>query len=233
MNPPSVDARLLELLVRASSLELFQLNVAIDRMLADPRRIVQVRKDLHLGQTVRFMDWRDGQMRAGKVVVMKDTHLTIHEDGARTSWAVPYAAVEPPALCASKRGAAAEPPSVPRSKRNGFRCGGKVAFEDEYLNTVVGTIVRINQRTATIDPGDGTSWLVAFADLRHATLSTSDLAAVIAQDLPCACADLHVKRRPCWPRTTVDRPAVAAASVPCRWIRTSRRKTARARQRSS
>jgi hypothetical protein len=42
-----------------------------------------------------------------------------------------------------------------------------VAFEDKYLNTVVGTIVRINQRTATIDTGDGMSWRVGFALLRH------------------------------------------------------------------
>jgi hypothetical protein len=41
-----------------------------------------------------------------------------------------------------------------------------VAFEDKYLNTVVGTIVRINQRTATVDPGDGTTWRVAFGLLR-------------------------------------------------------------------
>ena len=41
------------------------------------------------------------------------------------------------------------------------------AFEDKYLQTVVGTIVRINSRTATIDPGDGTHWRVGFALLRH------------------------------------------------------------------
>jgi hypothetical protein len=56
---------------------------------------------------------------------------------------------------------------MPRATRNDFRCGEKVAFEDKYLTTVVGTIVRINQRTATIDPGDGTSWRVGFAHLRH------------------------------------------------------------------
>lgn len=166
MNPLGIDARLLELLARASSLELFQLNAAIERMLVDPRRIVQVRKDLHLGQAVRFMDWRDGQMRTGKVVAMKDTQLTIHEDGTRSSWAVPYAAVEPPAPGANKPASPPEPP-MPRATRNDFRCGEKVAFEDKYLNTVVGTIVRINQRTATIDPGDGRSWRVGFALLRH------------------------------------------------------------------
>ena len=166
MSAPGVDPRLLEALGRASSLELFQLNSVIERMLADPKRIVQIRKDLHLGQTVRFMDWRDGRMRTGKVLAMKDAQATIHEDGTRSSWAVPYAAIEPLAPTA-KPASTPEPPAPPRPSRNDFRCGEKVAFEDKYLNTVVGTIVRINQRTATIDPGDGTSWRVGFGLLRH------------------------------------------------------------------
>lgn len=166
MSTPGVDPRLLEVLGRATSLELFQLNSVIERMLADPKRIVQIRKDLHLGQTVRFMDWRDGQMRTGKVLAMKDTQATIHEEGTRSSWGVPYAAIEPPAPTA-KSVNAPEPPAPQKPSRNDFRCGEKVAFEDKYLNTVVGIIVRINQRTATIDPGDGTSWRVGFALLRH------------------------------------------------------------------
>lgn len=167
MIPPGIDPRMLEVLNQASNLQLFQLNAVIERMLADPRRILQVRKDLHMGQTVRFMDWRDGQMRTGKIIAMKDTQLTIHEDGTRSSWAVPYTAVEPPAPGAAKPAPAPEPPTAPRATRNDFRCGEKVAFEDKYLATVVGTIVCINQRTATIDPGDGTSWRVGFALLRH------------------------------------------------------------------
>ena len=31
-----------------------------------PRRLLQVRKDLHMGQTIRFMNWRDGQMRVAR-----------------------------------------------------------------------------------------------------------------------------------------------------------------------
>ena len=166
MNPQGLDARLLEVLNRASSLELFQLNAVIERMLADPKRIVQVRKDLHLGQTVSFMDWRDGQMRTGKVVALKETKLTIHENSTRTAWAVPYAAIQPPAPGTAQPAAPSEPPA-PRATRNDFRCGEKVAFEDKHLNTVVGTVVRINQRTATIDPGDGMTWRVGFSLLRH------------------------------------------------------------------
>jgi len=87
VSPSGIDPRMLEVLNQASNLQLFQLNAVIERMLADPRRILQVRKDLHMGQTVRFMDWRDGQMRTGKIIAMKDTQLTIHEDGTRSSWA--------------------------------------------------------------------------------------------------------------------------------------------------
>ena len=167
MNDPGIDPRLLDVLQHASNLQLFQLNSVIERMLADPRRILQVRKDLHMGQTVRFMDWRDGRMRTGKVIAMKDTQLIVHEEGTRSSWTVPYTAVEPPAPDAARPAAPAEPPPPPRASRNDFRCGEKVAFEDKHLNTVVGTIVRINQRTASIDPGDGTTWRVGFALLRH------------------------------------------------------------------
>jgi hypothetical protein len=163
-----IDSRLLQALQQASNLQLFQLNALIEQMLADPRRILAVRKELHLGQTVRFMDWRDGQMRTGKVIELKDRQLTIHEDGTRSSWSLPYAAVEPPSPTASRSPSKPEPaPPAPNATRNDFRCGEKVAFEDKYLNTVVGTIVRINQRTATIDTGDGTSWRVGFGLLRH------------------------------------------------------------------
>lgn len=167
MSDPGIDPRLLEVLQNASNLQLFQLNSVIERMLADPKRIVQVRKDLHMGQTVRFMDWRDGRMRAGRIIAMKDTQLTVHEDGTRSSWTVPYTAVEPPAPDATRPATQPEPPPAPRAGRNDFRCGEKVAFEDKHLNTVVGTIARINQRTATIDPGDGTTWRVGFSLLRH------------------------------------------------------------------
>ena len=112
------------------------------------------------------MDWRDGQMRTGKVVQLKDKRLTIHEDGTRSSWAVPYAAVEPPPHGAAKPFPPPEPPTMPRATRSDFRCGKEVVFEDNDLNTAVGTIVRINQRTASIDPGDGITWRVGFAWLR-------------------------------------------------------------------
>jgi len=169
MSEHGIDPRLLEVLNQASSLELFQLSTLIERLLADPRRIIAVRKDMHMGQTVRFLDWRDGSLREGKVVAMRDTQVTLQDLHERREWKLPYAAIEPPApnAAAARQAQAAPTPTAPRPTRKDFRCGEKVAFEDKYLQTVVGTIVRINERTASIDPGDGTKWRVGFALLRH------------------------------------------------------------------
>ena len=169
MSVSGIDPRVLDALQNASSLELFQLSTLIERLLADPRRIIAVRKDMNLGQTVRFVNWRDGSLREGKVVAMRDTQVTLQDLRERKEWKLPYAAIEPPLPDPATRpqAVAPEPPAAPRPTRNDFRCGEKVAFEDKYLQTVVGTIVRINSRTATIDPGDGTQWRVGFGLLRH------------------------------------------------------------------
>ena len=54
--PPMQDAVLIESLNRATSLQLYQLAALLERLVTDPRRIVAIRKDLHLGQVVRFYD---------------------------------------------------------------------------------------------------------------------------------------------------------------------------------
>ena len=60
---PMQDSALIESLSRATSLQLYQLAALVERLITDPRRIVAIRKDLHLGQVVRFYDARRDVMR--------------------------------------------------------------------------------------------------------------------------------------------------------------------------
>jgi len=85
---------MMEALEGASSLQLYQLKAIIEGMLADPRRSLASRTDLHLGQAVRFVDFRDGQMRSGKVIAFKDTQATVLEQGTRRTWKIPCVAME-------------------------------------------------------------------------------------------------------------------------------------------
>lgn len=166
MIEDAIDRRLLDLLGQASNRQLLMLHAVIDRMLADPRRIIEIRRHLHLGQTVQFLDWQHGVMLKGQVVALHERQVELRELSARRQWKLPYTAVELPDGPSTQHAEPPAPAASLRPTRNDFWCGDKVAFEDKYLQTVVGTVVRINQRTATIDPGDGTTWRVGFALLR-------------------------------------------------------------------
>lgn len=94
MNSQGTDPRLMEALEGASSLQLYQLKAVIEGMLADPRRAIAARAALHLGQPVQFVDFRDGQMRRGKIIAMRDTQATVLEEGTKRTWKIPCLAMQ-------------------------------------------------------------------------------------------------------------------------------------------
>ena len=124
-----------------------------------------------VGKAVQFMDGRTGQMRSGKVVQIKGNQVTIHEDATRAHWKVHYAGVEPGVATEQVEPAAPTVHQAPVHKPGpqDFRRGDKVSFTDKYLQPQIGTITRINQRTATVDCESGAGWRVPFGMLRHVT----------------------------------------------------------------
>ena len=171
MNSQADDPRMTEALQGASSLQLYQLKAIIEGMLADPRRGIAARASLHLGQAVQFVDFRDGQMRRGKIIAMKDTRATVLEQGTKRTWKIPCVAMQGYTdVERQTEQALYEPPPEPATaatKAREFQRGDTVTFDDRDGRGVTGVIVRINQRTATIGTGDGGSWRVPFHMLRH------------------------------------------------------------------
>ena len=170
MMPPAApmqDSGLIESLNRATSLQLYQLAALVERLITDPRRIVAIRKDLHLGQVVRFYDAKRDVMRLGRVVEMRDMQVTLQGTEVRGEWKLPYAAIEPPAPGEKPQSAPATAPSTQKPTRADFQRGEKVSFTDRHLQTHVGIVTRCNPKTASVDTGDGNSWSVPYGALRH------------------------------------------------------------------
>ena len=166
-TPPMQDATLIEALNQATSLELYQLSALLERLITDPRRIVAVRKDLHLGQVVRFYDGRRDTMREGRIVEMRDAQVTLHDTQQRVQWKLPYAAIEPQQPHAQSQPQVAPTPAAPpKPTRADFARGDKVSFTDRHLQTHVGVITRSNPKTATVDTGEA-SWSVPYGHLRQ------------------------------------------------------------------
>lgn len=166
--------KLIEDLPMASSDELYQLSWVIEQLLADPRRIVQARAQLHTGQQVQYLSWADGKLRSARVVGMHGDHVAVHDAANAKPFKVHYAAIltgptsQPPDGGQKPEPAAPNRPTPPPevAARADFRVGNRVTFVDKNLQHRVGLIVRINQHTATLDC-DGQKWRVAFELLRH------------------------------------------------------------------
>jgi hypothetical protein len=108
-------------------------------------------------------------MRTGKLVAIKDAQVTVQDDANRTQWKLSYAAIDPGELQEPIEAQSASPaqPQVQKLGPFDFRRGDRVSFTDKYLQPQIGTITRINQRTATVQCEGGSGWRVPFGMLAH------------------------------------------------------------------
>jgi hypothetical protein len=121
-------SRMTEALQGASSIQLYQMRALIDAMLADTKRTIAARASLHLGQAVRFIDHRTGQVRLGKLIARHDTQATVLEDSVRRTWKIPYVAIEGARSEPGNQPKPYEPPPEPVKPqgRAEFKVGDKV-----------------------------------------------------------------------------------------------------------
>lgn len=76
----------------ATSAELYQLSWVIEQLLAEPRRIVQVRAHLHTGQQVRYLHWTNGKLYPARAVGMHGDHAALQDGDRAKPFKVHYAA---------------------------------------------------------------------------------------------------------------------------------------------
>ena len=157
-----MDTRLLDSLRNAPTLDLYQLSLTVNQLLADPVRILEIRKHLHLGAPVMFFDHRTRTLVPGRVTELRQKDVCVQEDGVhRRQWILPYVAlVIDPTIRAqpTPQPQTAIPPAT-------FQVGDTVAFTDKYFREHIGTVERLNDKTVSI-LCDGERWRVTRRILR-------------------------------------------------------------------
>ena len=146
----------------ASDLDLLRLHTAIGHLLRNPARIMAIRRHLHLGQEVDFWNSRDQRMQRGRIIAFKPDQLVVQTETPRLNWSILYAAI-------SVDPSAVPPPPPPerRPTRADFARGDNVSFEPQDMIARFGTIIRLNQKTATVATEDGMEWRVGYGALRR------------------------------------------------------------------
>jgi len=158
-----MDSRLLDTLRNAPSLDLYELNLMVNQLLADPTRILEIRRHLHLGAPVMFFDHRTSALTPGRVTELRQKNVCVQEDGVpRRQWILPYAAI---AVESTARTAQSSPTQQTPVNPTVFNTGDTVTFTDKYLRERVGTVIRLNDKTVSI-LCDGERWRVTRRILR-------------------------------------------------------------------
>ncbi len=141
----------------ASSFDLFRIESAIRRMLDDPQRILEVKKQLRKGQEIEYFEPEQNRTVKATILEFKRTKVLVRniDDGVR--WTIPYYFINVQEIDTTIVGAG----SRQGLDRNEEKVGDRVGFLDRDNNEQYGDVTRLNQKTVTVNCGRAT-WRVSY-----------------------------------------------------------------------
>lgn len=153
----------------------------IEHLLADPRRIVQVRALLHTAQQVQYLHWADGKLRSARVVGIHGDHVAVLDTAFNKAFKVHHAAILTDAAAAPTESGSASTsvdlnkPSPPPEVAGGadFRVGHRITFIDKNLEHRVGLMKWHRSTFSDAGPTNSVSGQQSHVDVRIVIWSTT------------------------------------------------------------
>ena len=146
---------------QASAFDLFRLQAAIDRALSEPRWLQAVQSRLRVGQAVQFFDLRANMLKRGQVLEMRRKEVVVLDMEDAVRWVLSYAAINLDGADVQIR--EQKPQGL---GRNEVALGDVVGFVDRDQQQRTGQIIRLNDKTVTLQCGPG-QWRVAYSFLHR------------------------------------------------------------------
>ena len=154
-------AAVLEALQSASGFELFRLRAALDIALDDPQLNLRIRQQLHAGQMVAYFNAGQNRQCSGQIIELRKKEALIRHLESGEHWGVPYIAINLSGVDVRVHDKVARGLS-----RQEVAMGDRVGFLDREQRERWGQVVRLNEKTVTLDV-DGQKWRVAYVFLHR------------------------------------------------------------------
>jgi hypothetical protein len=148
-------------LSNASAFDLYRMRAAIDRVLDEPRWMQSVQVLLKVGQDVQYFDPQANALRRGKVIEMRRKQAVVLDMDDARRWLISYAAINLDGSDVQIRENKSQ-----GLGRNEVAIGDIVGFVDRNQNQRTGKIIRLNDKTVSLQCG-ATQWRVAYAFLHR------------------------------------------------------------------
>ncbi len=148
--------QLFQELQQASLFDLYRLKTAIDKMLDQPDKIAVIKRALRPGQEVTYFDYAENRLIAATVKELKRTRVLVRNRDDGKLWNIPYYMVNIDRVDTdihAHRG---------RLTKAQLKIGDTVGYRDRLNRDQFGKIIRLNQKTVTLDLPSGDQWRIPY-----------------------------------------------------------------------
>lgn len=145
----------------ASAFSLYRMRAAIDRVLDEPRWMQSVQVRLKVGQEVEYFDPQSNALKRGRLLEMRRKQAVVLDLDDPKRWLISYAAINLDGVDVQIRES-----KVHGLGRNEVAIGDVVGFVDRDQHQRIGKIIRLNDKTVSLQCGDA-QWRVAYAYLHR------------------------------------------------------------------
>ena len=149
-------SEIITVLDKACAFDLYRLRTALDHMIDDPRRIIEVKSALRLGQTIQYFEANRNRVFEAVVEQVKQTRVVVRDTVEGRRWDIPLCAIN-----IRHSDVRIEDPQRQGLTKVQVQVGDLVGFMDRSNIERAGTVVRLNQKTVTVESEEG-SWRVSY-----------------------------------------------------------------------
>lgn len=164
---------LLTELNKASLFDLFRLNVAIDRELENPHRLIAIKKRLNVGMHISYFNNTENRLIPSQLLTLRQkTVIVQHLEGDHRKTIVPYFMLNIENVDTEIHQNNKNEPLT----ANNLRVGDYVGFNYQG-HSIVGVIQKLNQKTVTLIDTTGNKCRVSYSLLHriyHSETSNSE-----------------------------------------------------------
>ncbi|MBF0161950.1 MAG: hypothetical protein HQL88_06655 [Magnetococcales bacterium] len=152
-------SEILHALQNASPFDLYRLRVGIDGLLSQPERLAPIQRRLRPGMEISYFSGRDNRQVDAVVEEVHRVSVYVRDKADGKQWSIPLYTVNLGGVNTDIQPRRGET----KLDKNQLRVGESVGFHDRAHRERYGTILQLNQKTASLLTQDGMRWRVAYS----------------------------------------------------------------------
>ena len=142
--------------------DLFRLECHLYLKIDDPELTMQVKRQIHVGDMIQYFNRDENRLIEAQVLNLMKTRILVKNTRDGKKWKVLYASI---CFDADAQGLIGKKSSQEKLRKTDVQVGDLVSFFDNNERELMGQIVKLNIKTASILTETGANWRVAYGHL--------------------------------------------------------------------